>query len=362
LTVSSAWTRVISPTKVTEARFGYSGFEFGNDEPAFMVGQPQFSFPGLTIGAPQNQPNHFYQRQYQVHYDFSWYAGTHSLKMGAEYFRNNDHGYWFVNGNGTYTFRPRPPDLVSSFPASAWNNPSAWNLTGLDSYVLRFDKNFNRQGWQISMPQNTFAFWFGDTWKLTKNLTVNYGLRWDADLGVANPPGIPNSTININNGLVSGDFGYKQGGSDLTNFAPRAGFAYRVGRQGGLVIRRKRRRLLDDLIGPLTSRVFGRLDRVAALAAENAYEPAHGVLLPARRFHDLGQRSTVRASHHRNDLGLLIAVICNFISVRRAGRLLGSLDLLTRFAGFARYLRLLRCGFTRLSIPGQRLDRDPRQE
>jgi hypothetical protein len=41
----------------------------------------------------------------------------------------------------------------------------------------------------------------------------------------------------INNGVESGDFGYKTGIRDLNNLAPRVGFAYNVGGKGNLVIR-----------------------------------------------------------------------------------------------------------------------------
>ena len=61
---------------------GYNAFEFGNDEPSFMAGVPQLSFPGVTLGAPSNQPNHFFQRQYQVHYDLSWNPTRHEQREG----------------------------------------------------------------------------------------------------------------------------------------------------------------------------------------------------------------------------------------------------------------------------------------
>lgn len=235
-TVTGSWTRIFNANLVSEARFGYNGFEFGNDEPSYMQNEPQLAFPGVTIGAPSNQPNHFYQRQYQMHYDVSWNKGNHAFKFGGEFFRNADRGYWFVVGNGNYIFKSLPPNMVSRFPASAWNNPSAWNLTGLDSYVQEYDVNY-RPNWNIKMPQSILGFWAGDNWKVTNYLSVNYGLRWDADFGGVNPAGVPNTSIPINNGVVSGDFGYKQGNTDTHDFAPRIGAAYKVSSKGDLVIR-----------------------------------------------------------------------------------------------------------------------------
>ncbi len=235
-TVTESWTRVFSANVVGEARGGFNGFHFGNLEPSYMANQPQYSFPGITIGAPSNQPNQFFQRQYQVHYDLSWYKGNHAFKFGGEFFRNADYGSWFVVARGNYIFSKLPPNMVSRFPASAWNNPAAWDLSGLDPYVQEFDINF-RPDWKVEMPQSIFGFWAGDTWKLTRNLTVNYGLRWDADFGVVNPPGIQDTSIPINNGVVSGDFGYKQGHTDTHDFAPRLGAVYKVGGKADFVVR-----------------------------------------------------------------------------------------------------------------------------
>jgi hypothetical protein len=235
--VLATWSRVIGNSRASELRLGYNAFEFGNDEPAFMAGVPQLSFPGLTLGAPSNQPNHFFQRQYQAHYDLSWFGGGHNVKLGGELFRLNDTGYWFVVGAGNYIFNTRPPDLLSRFPMDAWNNPAQWNLSGLDPYVREFDKNFNPYNWQVRMPQTQVGLWFGDTWRLADPLTINYGVRWDADFGLVNPPTITDSTILINNGIQQGDFGYRQGKTDLSNVAPRVGFNYKVGGSGDLVVR-----------------------------------------------------------------------------------------------------------------------------
>jgi hypothetical protein len=235
--VLGTWSRVIGNSRASELRLGYNAFEFGNDEPSFMAGVPQLSFPGVTLGAPSNQPNHFYQRQYQAHYDLSWFGGGHNVKVGGEFFRLNDTGYWFVVGAGNYIFNARPPDLLSRFPMDAWNNPAQWNLSGLDPYVREFDKNFNPYNWQVRMPQTQVGLWFGDTWRLAEPLTINYGVRWDADFGLVNPPTIADSTILIDNGIQQGDFGYRQGKTDLSNVAPRVGFNYKAGGSGDLVVR-----------------------------------------------------------------------------------------------------------------------------
>ncbi len=94
--------------------------------------------------------------------------------------------------------------------------------------MLRFDQNFNESGWQIDVPRPTVALWFGDNWRASNRLSINYGVRWDDDFGVFSPPNVPVTSIPINNGVQSGDFGYKTGMHDHRDVAPRVGFAYQA--------------------------------------------------------------------------------------------------------------------------------------
>ena len=189
---------------------------------------PTTAFPGLSIGPPTNQPNIFFQDTYQVRGDLTWFAGAHTFKTGGEFLRVHDTGLLVGGWGGPVRLQFAPADLGRRFPANAWNNPAAWDLTGLDSFVQRLDINF-RDNWDVDMPRPTVGVWIGDDWRLNDRLTMNFGVRWDADFGVADPPGIPETTILIDNGRVSGDFGYKTGHTDARQLAPRGGFVYRVG-------------------------------------------------------------------------------------------------------------------------------------
>src|SRR6185312_1239688 len=110
-----------------------------------------------------------------------------------------------------------------------------------------FDQNFHPSDWGINVPRPTWALWLGDNWRIGNQLTVNYGLRWDVDWGVASPPDVVVNTIPINNnaaaagkdipGMTITDAGYKDGIRDNKNIAPRVGFTYNVGGKNDLVIR-----------------------------------------------------------------------------------------------------------------------------
>ena len=244
--VFARWARVLRDNLMMEVRGGYNGFAWFNDSlPEFDVQfhntpflVPEFAFPGLTIGGFRNYPNHTWQDTYSGRLDVNWHSERHQLKFGAEFLRINDTKDWALNRRGTYVFSSRPSDaeLERRFPADAWNDPSRWDISGLESHLQRFDINFHPD-YLVDVPRPTLAIWFGDNWRVTEELTINYGVRWDADWGATNPPNVIDTVIPIDNGRESGDFGYKTGIRDLNNVAPRVGFAYNVGGRNDLVIR-----------------------------------------------------------------------------------------------------------------------------
>ncbi len=227
-----------------EVKFGYTHFDWQNllAEPK-LASTPNYVFSGLIIGQRRNYPQEFFQNTFSARYDLTMNKGKHDMKMGAEFLRWHDTGQWQLLSRGEFIFTANPPDLARRFPADAWNDPSRWDLTGLDSLVQRFDQNFG--DWTIDIPRPTFAIWFGDTWRMNNQLTVNFGVRWDADWGALNPPHVTTPvTWNPAAGAVypevaldPGDKVYPNGLRDLANVAPRAGFSWNVGGTSRLVIR-----------------------------------------------------------------------------------------------------------------------------
>jgi hypothetical protein len=244
--IVGTWTHVVSSTLMMQVHGGYNGFAWFNDaipsndvpfyNTPFMV--PQISLPGLTLGGQANYPNYTWQDTYSGRLDVNWHKGKHDAKVGVEFLRVKDTKSWSLNRRGTYVFSTRPSDaeLERRFPADAWNDPSRWDISGLEPYLQRFDINFHPD-YGINIPRPTLAMWFGDNWRATNDLTINLGVRYDADWGATNPPGVTETVILIDNGIESGDFGFKTGIRDLNNIAPRGGFAYNVGGDGDLVIR-----------------------------------------------------------------------------------------------------------------------------
>ena len=259
--ILGTWSRVHSNNMVSELRLGFSGFfflfanlpqlecpslnlsidDFAAHQPRYtcapFVGTPQYSFPGISIGPRNNQLNDFNQHNYSARYDVSRTSGSHEVKFGGEFRRVWDEGYWHNNERGVFNFRSLPPDLTRRFPASAWDDPSKWDVTGLDAFALNFTQTFDPTGFRNTIPRPEWGIWFGDTWRATSQFTVNYGVRWDVDWGSNAPPTIVDRPILINNGKESGDFGFKSGIRDLNDISPRAGFAWDVSGSKKLVIR-----------------------------------------------------------------------------------------------------------------------------
>ena len=244
--VYGTWTHVVSPTLMLQWHGGYNGFAWFNDAiptndvqfyntPYFV---PQIQFPGLTLGGQRNYPNYTWQDTYSTRVDANWNAGSHDTKFGGEFLRVQDTKNWSLNRRGTYVFSTRPSDaeLERRFPADAWNDPAHWDISGLEPYLQRFDINFHPD-YIVDIPRPTIALWFGDNWRATDHLSINLGIRWDADWGATDPPLVTDTVITIDNGVESRDFGYKTGIRDLDNVAPRIGFAYNVRGTGSLVIR-----------------------------------------------------------------------------------------------------------------------------
>jgi hypothetical protein len=234
------WTHVFNNNTVQEVRAGYYKYFWITKLAAGVPATPAYAFgQTLSVGATSFYPESFWESMPSISWNLAWHHGTHDLKFGAEVLFRHDYGYWPNNQRGSISFSTTPTNLVARFPLSAWNDPSKWDLSGLDSSVSSVTQNFSND-WNISTPRKTYAFWAGDTWHPTPRLTITAGLRYDLDWGSYAVPGINTTSVFINNGSDGPNFdvGYHNGVRSSTNISPRGGIAYRfpgnwVWRMGG---------------------------------------------------------------------------------------------------------------------------------
>ena len=234
-----SWSHVRSSSMVEELRVGYNTFGWTNgvalgdlvtqSPPGWTgVGTPSFNFINGTIGPPQNFPQEFNQKQFTARYDLTWNKAGHEMKIGAEFLGWKDSGEWHLGERGVFNFRGNPADLERRFPG---NDPTQWDITGLDTFATNFLQNTGN--WNVDIPRPTYAVWFGDNWRVSDQLTINYGVRYDLDQGATDPPDTKNTTVFAPfNGPL-----FKDNIRDNNNISPRAGFAWNVGGGNKLVVR-----------------------------------------------------------------------------------------------------------------------------
>jgi hypothetical protein len=247
--VLGTWSRVMAGgSRILEIKGGYNGFHWTNAPQDALLGTREYRVPGLTFGAPYNYPQTLNQNNWTGRLDYSIHREKHDLKIGAEYIHVHNGGPWFIQRAGFFTFNSAPSNMAAVLPQDAALDPSRFNLGPLNPLARDFQVNFarNEADWTIDVPRPTYAVWFGDNWRVNPELTVNLGVRWDADPNMASPPDIHTNDIIINNGLAqsyshqlagTNDYGYATDIRDWKNIAPRAGFTYNVGGGNDLVIR-----------------------------------------------------------------------------------------------------------------------------
>ncbi|HUO29067.1 MAG TPA: TonB-dependent receptor [Bryobacteraceae bacterium] len=162
--------------------------------------------------------------------------GVHTLTLGLQYGRNDLSTETQQNGRGTFNFTGQATSELGS-------NGLPIQGTGFDfaDYLLGLPQSASIQySPAMYFSQNTWNAFAVDDWKLTANLTLNLGMRWEffaplqekydemANLDIASgfsgvavvSPTVP--------GPYSGQFPAGLINPDYRNFSPRLGLAWKV--------------------------------------------------------------------------------------------------------------------------------------
>ncbi|MFN0140749.1 MAG: TonB-dependent receptor domain-containing protein [Pyrinomonadaceae bacterium] len=190
------------------------------------------NFPtGITIGQNANTPQSTKERKYQFRDDISKVSGNHTMKFGVNYIHTILDGYFFFGTQGyNLTFRQTPSAIIAG---------GGFNRTDLLN-TLQFSDGASSHFQKLDQ----LAFYFQDDWKITPRLTLNLGVRWDANFGNLLPQD-QNRTIlllgQLNHplarALTSDVDKLKRTVPSLKEFQPRLGFAWDPTGSGKTVIR-----------------------------------------------------------------------------------------------------------------------------
>lgn len=188
---------------------------------------------GLTQGNIVNN--------YQLSNATTWVRAGHTAKFGFEvrqsrYFTDGDN-----SPRGSFTFTGN----YSAASDPVTGNPVARTGDGVADFLLGFPTNMNGAvGTSITHFQNhTINAFVQDDWKVTREFTLNYGLRWEFQ---GPPEAIAQEQRNVygfdfNTGKqlfpTLGQIRKSIVEPDYKNFAPRLGFAYNPKWMSSLVIR-----------------------------------------------------------------------------------------------------------------------------
>lgn len=225
--LSTNWTHTFSSRAVNEVRFAYSSIDFTFGLTSETAANPAVSGPtafiqnflspnagiGVFTGFPQGRANQTWQFQDAASYS----VGRHTLKVGfdvANYIARQNVPF---DSRGTITF-------VNG------GDCGGTACSALANYIDDFtgpagtlSKNF---GSSLVRPNQVIQAYYGeDTWRVTQNLTLDLGLRYEYFGTPENVLAFP--AVHPELGQFSDPFPtVVEQQKDTNNWAPRIGIAY----------------------------------------------------------------------------------------------------------------------------------------
>jgi len=195
-----------------------------------------------TYGATAFLPTTQYDTRYQVTDAVTYITGNHNFKVGGEFSNLFASQVFGFNQFGAYALS------IGSTVANiqdTYQRLANVVVPGTTAILGRFDDTRARYNRQIGNLQASFgikqlAFFGQDSWRITPKLTINYGLRAEAQY---NPSPEANNTqiLNVVRNTIFPITGRGYDGTQIPDsgwqWGPRLGFAYDPEGKGKMVIR-----------------------------------------------------------------------------------------------------------------------------
>ncbi len=188
-----------------------------------------------TLGVPNSGVRNTTEGSYEGQAHITWVKGPHSVKAGFDYLFVYYNGYRPTSPAGTFAFSrtyTQGPNPAQASTDAGWG--FATFLLGLPtSGSISKDPS-------LTSSQKASDGYVEDDYKITQNLTVNLGLRYDLLTGFTDrhdqlawfDPTAPDPVVGLPGSLeFAGSNGNRRqmNVTAYTDFSPRLGFAYQLG-------------------------------------------------------------------------------------------------------------------------------------
>ena len=207
-------------------------------------------------GQNVNVPQQTLIRKYQLRDDFTWIHGNHDFKFGGNWIYFAKMGGFFFSGLGYAATFWDEPNCIEANNCAGNLYPNGISTPG----AVREITFSGGSGSTAQPPWHSLGLYFQDNYKITRRLTINAGLRWDANINFLRPM-LGDSLTDSNrtiwalnqtalNSTLSGDPGLdrineivgnrgdlNRQTADWKEFQPRLGFAWDLRGDGRDVIR-----------------------------------------------------------------------------------------------------------------------------
>ncbi|HYP14454.1 MAG TPA: TonB-dependent receptor, partial [Bryobacteraceae bacterium] len=198
------------------------------------------SFGGMSLGMGPTNANKYYTDKPTAVATVSIVRSNHTYKLGADWQRNTYTDRNTRGASGSYSFGATETGLPSTNGQNLQGRPVGFPYA---SFLLGL-----AGGASVNSPQDpqlvksVWAMFVQDTWKVTRRLTLDYGLRWDYQTGTRElhyrtssfGPTIPNPAAGGLPGAIAYE-GYGPGRCDCQlartypyAIGPRIGAAYQI--------------------------------------------------------------------------------------------------------------------------------------
>jgi hypothetical protein len=225
----------IGGNRLNQFAFHFQDFKneiLGVSEDPIMI----FGNNAYRTGPAPSTPQQTTSRKYQFRNDFTWQRGNHALKSGTNYIYTQLGGYFYFGAFGYQLTWFDPPETIATnrtrYP-QGFATPGALRLIDYFAGESTHVQNFHQ-----------LAFYAQDDWRVSQRLTLNLGLRWDANIGLLTDQST-NRTIALLQQLddpraraITEDADrLSRGTPSWKEFQPRIGFAYDPKGDGRSVVR-----------------------------------------------------------------------------------------------------------------------------